>query len=141
MIHRLTRVLKIGAVVGGALALMRALRGRRSPEVTGQASWPPLVEPAAPAPRTGPVRFDTAPTGDSGAERADKAEGADKTEGADTWLPPVDGACPAGYPIKANARSGIYHVPGGGSYDRTTPERCYATAEAAEADEFRPAKR
>ncbi len=138
MIHRLTRLLKIGAVIGAALGLIRALRGRRSPEVTGKASWPPLAETAAPAPRTGPVRFETAPTEDSA---ADTANGADSAEGADSWLPPVDGECPEGHRIKVNARSGIYHVPGGASYDRTTPERCYPTAEEAEADGFRPAKR
>ena len=41
----------------------------------------------------------------------------------------------------ANADSGIFHVPGGMSYDRTVPERCYATAADAEADGFRQAKR
>src|SRR6478735_793267 len=57
-----------------------------------------------------------------------------------TWVTPVDGACPDGHPIKANASSGIYHVPGGRSYARTRPERCYATPEDAEADGFRRAK-
>ena len=59
---------------------------------------------------------------------------------APTWLPPVDGACPSGYPIKGNDNSGIYHVPGGRFYKRTVAERCYPTAEAAEADGYRPAK-
>ena len=57
-----------------------------------------------------------------------------------TWVLPVDGACPDEHPIKANASSGIYHVPGGRSYARTKPERCYATPEDAEADGFRRAK-
>jgi hypothetical protein len=56
------------------------------------------------------------------------------------WLAPVDGACPAGYPIKANANSGIYHVPGGRFYERTIPERCYADTADAEADGYRRAK-
>jgi hypothetical protein len=55
------------------------------------------------------------------------------------WVPPAEGACPAGYPVKV-ARSGIFHEPGGRSYDRTVPERCYATAAAAEADGYRRAK-
>ena len=59
---------------------------------------------------------------------------------ASTWVEPVDGACPSGYPVKGNANSGIYHVPGGRFYDRTVPERCYATAADAEADGYRAAK-
>ena len=35
--------------------------------------------------------------------------------------------CPAGYPIKGNASSMIYHVPGGGFYNRTNPEECFAS--------------
>jgi micrococcal nuclease len=54
---------------------------------------------------------------------------------------PTDGACPEGYPVKAKVASGIYHVSGGLSYARTTPDRCYASAADAEADGFRPAKR
>jgi hypothetical protein len=57
-----------------------------------------------------------------------------------TWVAAVDGACPSGYPIKAKVNSGIYHVPGGRSYDRTMPERCYATTADAEADGYRAAK-
>lgn len=57
------------------------------------------------------------------------------------WADPIDGACPDGYPIKVNERSGIYHVPEGLSYERTSPTRCYATVEDAEADGFRRAKR
>ena len=57
-----------------------------------------------------------------------------------SWVAPVAGRCPEGYPIKANDNSGIYHVPGGRFYDRTVPERCYADAEAAEADGYRAAK-
>lgn len=57
-----------------------------------------------------------------------------------TWVPPEDGHCPDGYPIKANDNSGIYHEPGGRFYERTRAERCYSTAEAATADGYRPAK-
>lgn len=60
-------------------------------------------------------------------------------EGA--WVDPVDGQCPEGFPIKAKLSSGIYHQPGGFSYERTKPDRCYASAAAAEADGLRPAKR
>jgi hypothetical protein len=42
--------------------------------------------------------------------------------------------------VKANDNSGIYHVPGGRFYDRTVAERCYANADDALADGYRPAK-
>ena len=57
------------------------------------------------------------------------------------WADPIDGECPDGFPVKVNERSGIFHVPGGLSYDRTRPTRCYATPEGAEADGFRRARR
>jgi hypothetical protein len=56
-------------------------------------------------------------------------------------VPLVDGTCPPGYPIKAKVASHVYHVPGGSSYARTTPDRCYASGADAEADGFRAAKR
>jgi hypothetical protein len=62
------------------------------------------------------------------------------SQGPTAWVPPIDGGCPDGYPIKANDNSGIFHVPGGRFYDRTVPERCYATIESALADGYRPAK-
>ena len=65
---------------------------------------------------------------------------ADEPETDARWVGPVDGGCPAGYPIKANDKSGIYHLPGGRFYERTVPERCYARAEDAEADGYRAAK-
>ena len=58
-----------------------------------------------------------------------------------TWVEPIDGACPDGFPVKAKLSSGIFHVPGMVNYARTTPDRCYASAEAAAADGLRPAKR
>ena len=39
--------------------------------------------------------------------------------------PDADGACPVTHPVKAKLTSGIYHVPGGGNYDRTKADRCY----------------
>jgi len=54
---------------------------------------------------------------------------------------PVDGQCPPGYPVKGKRSSGIYHVPGGLSYARTVPDRCYAAPADAEADGLRAALR
>jgi hypothetical protein len=56
------------------------------------------------------------------------------------WRDPVDGGCPDGFPVKVNAKSGIFHVPGGRFYDRTVPDRCYPDPAAAEADGYRAAK-
>jgi hypothetical protein len=50
-------------------------------------------------------------------------------------------ACPAGFPIKGNGRSGIYHAPGALAYDQTRPTLCFRTTEAAERGGFRPAMR
>ena len=43
--------------------------------------------------------------------------------------PDADGSCPATHPVKAKLASGIYHVPGGGNYERTKPDRCYVDAD------------
>ncbi len=70
---------------------------------------------------------------------APEARSADGSSGG--WaLPSADGSCPAGYPVKANDNSGIFHMPGGRFYDRTKAERCYSDAEAAIADGYRRAK-
>ena len=55
---------------------------------------------------------------------------------------PGDGTAlaPAGFPIKGNGRSGIYHVPGGFAYERTIASVCFRTVEAAEAAGFRASK-
>lgn len=52
----------------------------------------------------------------------------------------ADGSCPSTHPIKANDNSGIYHQPGGRFYDRTAPDRCYASTTSAEADGYRASK-
>ncbi|PIE34110.1 MAG: hypothetical protein CSA55_01330 [Ilumatobacter coccineus] len=64
----------------------------------------------------------------------------DEPQSTQTWAEPIDGQCPEGYPIKGNADSMIYHVPGGRSYDATIPERCYANEDDAIVDGFRAAK-
>jgi hypothetical protein len=57
------------------------------------------------------------------------------------WVEPVEGAAPATHPVKAKVASKIYHLPGMTNYDRTTPDRCYRDAAAAEADGFRKSQR
>jgi uncharacterized membrane protein HdeD (DUF308 family) len=45
---------------------------------------------------------------------------------------------PAGYPVKGNASSRIYHLPGGQNYPATIPEVCFASVEDARSGGFRP---
>ena len=43
---------------------------------------------------------------------------------------------PDGYPIKANARFGLYYTPGSALYDDTLAEIWFASEEVAEANGF-----
>jgi hypothetical protein len=110
-------------------------RRQQAVGVAGTPVWPPF-EPAASTPdepaAAAPAAFVEMPV-DNGTADASHTHPA-------RWVAPVDGACPDGYPIKANDNSGIFHVPGGRFYARTVPERCYATAEDAAADGYRRAK-
>lgn len=54
---------------------------------------------------------------------------------------PQGSNCPSTHPIKGNASSMIYHVPGGASYARTDPEACFATAADAQAAGYRAVQR
>ena len=118
----ISRILRVSgfAVIGSiAVGIVRAVRPTPKPAVTGVASWEPMVAKATPTRTSGPVQFTA----------------------IDLWVEPVDGACPVSHPLKGNDGSKIFHVPGGSSYDRTVPERCYANAEDAQADGYRQAKR
>ena len=166
---RLLRRLLLLALLGAAVAAaVRALRGQgraASPSEDSDAGprWPPMSPAADPAePAAAPVKPETAAAAPSAPAKqpaptkkaAAKAEvgavttkkaASDSKAGATakstaTWSAAVDGSCPDGYPVKANS-SGIYHVPGGQSYDRTIPERCYPDPRAAEADGYRAARR
>ena len=56
--------------------------------------------------------------------------------------PPLAGGdCPSEAPIKGNASSGIYHVPGGQFYDRTNAEECFATESDAQDAGYRASRR
>lgn len=115
-----------GAVALGA-AVWRALHSEAATEE---------IPPAAPiAPR--PAVTPEAPAAVTSEPSRRPVEPAARA----AWLPPIDGACPPGYPVKAKHGSEVFHVPGGASYERTRPDRCYRDAEAAVADGLRPAKR
>jgi len=70
---------------------------------------------------------------------AQTAPGRPGVEPSDLWT------CPTTHPIKGNTttRTGecIYHVRSGGFYDKTKPERCYATDEEARRGGCRKSKR
>jgi hypothetical protein len=129
----LRRLFWLGLLAGAACGVATALKRRNDPPATAA---PAGVAPPAPAARRSAFTEISDTPDDTAAPSSSGRSGSP----AQRWQEPVDGACPAGYPIKANAKSEIYHVPGGRFYERTIPERCYATAEDAEADGYRRSK-
>lgn len=128
-IRRLLLFALLGAAAAAAVRALRVRPALTAPPDTGP-TWPPLDTGASSTPQPANVAtVATAPavTDAIAEERA--------------WVEPVDGACPTGYPVKANNSSHIFHVPGGQFYERTVPERCYTDAKAAEADGYRAARR
>lgn len=137
---------------------------RSTPPANPTAPTPPAAQtpPAAPTSRateTAPGRPDRPLEADRSAPAsgpADKATAtatanaspgvADKPEKpgdqAGDWVAPdSSGAAPSTHPVKVKLSSRIYREPGASGYDRTRPDRCYTSAEAAEADGFVRAKR
>jgi hypothetical protein len=135
-LRRIRRLSYLGILIGVVVALRKAKAASDARPVVGPpATWPPLQPGEPPVAAVGDLAAEPATTPvavRSGAQASDAAEAA--------WVPPVDGACPATHPVKANANSGIYHVPGGQFYERTRTERCYVDTAAAEADGYRAAK-
>jgi hypothetical protein len=141
-------------VLGGAAGWFVKSRRSAGGPSSSDSAWPPLrlVDPVPPEPAGAPgdgaaAQADDRPTAPDGAgdtlggEHAFAGTGGASDDAAvPGWVPPVDGACPISHPVKANDQSGIYHLPGGRSYDRTIAERCYSTGEAAEADGYRRSK-
>lgn len=123
MVTLLRRVFLLALLAGSGYAAWTAWQRRNETAPAAAPQWPPF-EPETLAAMPSPGA--TSP--------------GDDPQPAPDWVEPVDAACPASHPIKANANSMIYHQPGGRFYDRTVPERCYATTEAAERDGFRAAK-
>ena len=127
--HRwLRRTLGLGLLAGAAYAVWRTIDANR---VEHDAGWEPQPFPFPPQPRTEPRTAEHA-EGEAPAAPAGERE---------PWVAPTGDACPASHPVKVKLSSRIFHVPGGLSYDRTVPDRCYVDASAAEHDGFRAAKR
>jgi large subunit ribosomal protein L4 len=64
------------------------------------------------------------------------ADADDQPYGPESHAPLADGSQPEGFPVKGNADSMLYHVPGSSFYARTVAEVWFTTAEAAEAAGF-----
>jgi hypothetical protein len=135
------RLLRLGLVLGllyGIAVVLTKLFGSQATDAPPLAArpgqpWPPLTSDpavaAAPTARAIPDPDAPPPAAPNGATSAQ------------AWVEPVAGACPPTHPVKAKMTSKIFHLPGMANYDRTTPDRCYVDASAAEADGLRAAKR
>jgi hypothetical protein len=149
--RRLLRLVVTAGVVGGVVVLVRKILVAGGPAAPSSAvvpplpreEWPPL-EPdpvlAEPPPSNGlePDPEAPSPPTEVAPQPTEVATAADPDA---AWVDPVDDACPPSHPVKAKMASKIFHVPGGLSYERTKPDRCYRDAAAAEADGLRAAKR
>jgi large subunit ribosomal protein L4 len=85
----------------------------------------------------GPATVGTAVATSTEAD-AEKTEADEATAdyGPGSHLPLEDGEEPAGFPIKGNASTKRYHVPGSSHYNRTVADVWFATEEDAEAAGF-----
>ncbi len=92
-------------------------------------------KPQLSKPDTG--KIDTG-TPDTGTVEDDSIEtsGVEAPYGEGSAAPLEDGSQPDGFPIKGNADSMLYHVPGSSFYERTVAEVWFATDDAAEAAGF-----
>jgi hypothetical protein len=144
------KLLRRGAVaglLGGIAVVVWRMIASRTPDTDGM-TFTPAPFPSPPRPVPAERRPERAQP--SGArERARSADAAATQHGSaeaeatqkPAWVEPEDGACPVTHPVKAKITSGIFHLPGGLSYERTRPDRCYVDAAGAESDGLRPAKR
>jgi hypothetical protein len=133
----LRRILTL-AMLGVAIALAVAWRRGQPTTPTAPPEWPPLPPRAA-----SPDEPAEPPVVATAVAPAPDDVGSAATVGDTTvaWVAAVRGeAMPDGYPVKVKVSSGIFHVPGGRFYERTMPDRWYATADAAEADGYRRSK-
>ncbi|MGH9049089.1 MAG: hypothetical protein ACRDY4_05105 [Acidimicrobiia bacterium] len=134
----LKRVLKVGVLAGAGYAVWRYFEKRRSDSGVG---WEPQPFPYPPQPRTTDP-FSTEETQVDVATPVEPAGGVERAPAPDAaWVEPNGDVCPTTHPVKAKLSSKIFHVPGGQSYDRTKPDRCYRDPAAAEVDGLRRAAR
>jgi hypothetical protein len=146
-LRRIRRIALAASIAMGIYRWWRSGPGRKRGISGGGPSGPgdgggrraPVGGPRSPSPLRAAATPDTQPEGQPVAAVATAVGTAERV--GDAWIAPLeDGSCPLSHPVKVNESSGIFHVPGGRSYDRTQAGRCYATPEAAAADGFRAAK-
>lgn len=116
------RLVLLGSLAGGAQKWLRQKRASSPAPAPRQLA---AANPATATATASTVTDSTTPVDVDATTRWVAADGTD---------------APAGYPVKVNTRSGIYHVEGGLAYERTRPDRWYRSAADAEADGFRPSK-
>jgi hypothetical protein len=166
VIRRSFRIgLWVGLLTGIGLAIAKIFRPKPEPSAvldlgrpttTGAHEWPPLeaavatptpvavpqpdVEPVVATDEPGLVVIGDEPLQEpeSPAPAAKKAAPKKKLE---PWVDPDGNICPDTHPVKGKLSSMIFQIPGNFAYDRTNPDRCYQSADAATADGMRPAKR
>jgi hypothetical protein len=144
MLTRWLRRIVVLSLLGGTADLVRR-KLKRADEIKPSDYRPfvPVTPPPAPKPTPTAEVTTSAVTETPVAAELEVSSAALASPAAtgDAWVLPVDDVCPVSHPVKGNDQSKIFHVPGGASYERTVPERCYVSAEAAEADGYRSAKR
>ncbi len=122
------RILKLAVIAAVIGALVSWLRSRSSEETESSDEedlpWPPIGS-----------------TDQETSSQVVEPNDGSPVEPRDWLACDTNGNCPDSHPIKAKDSSGLYHVPGGNTYDRTIPDRCYASEAAAEADGYRPSQR
>ena len=136
------RTCKIGLLGGAAYAAWRWYQSK-APDREESGAWEPQPFPYPPIPRASGEGGDAHVTVHPPVEMelGGGPEIDDENAPVAPWMDPVGGGCPPSHPVKGKLASGIFHLPGGSSYERTTPDRCYLDSAAAEADGLRPAKR
>ena len=148
---RAVRILLVLGFLAAVAWVLRAMRGGPAPALDKAPAqskpWPPLSlrpeEQAVAASGASPITEETAwrtQVGEALPHLIEAPAGIETANGP-VWVEPVEGLCPTTHPVKAKLGSGIYHAPGGLNYDRTRPDRCYVSVEAAELDGLRKPKR
>jgi hypothetical protein len=137
MIRRSFRIGLWAGVIAALAYMASRTRRRHHPDVREATDAWPAIQPAA---HNNVVPPAAPPTPKPKAKPATKAKAKAKAP-VRTWVEPSGDTCPPTHPMKAKEASKIFHVPGGLSYDRTQPDRCYTDESAAEADGYRKAKR
>ena len=123
-VRRLLKLAVIG-VIGAIVVVWFRNRNETADELSPE--WPPLTVVPPPDAEAAGI--------------AEPTDGAAAPPPEADWIDPdAEGDCPISHPIKVKLRSGIYHVPGGASYERTNADRCYANPGDAEADGYRASK-